>query len=74
MVSFLDSVPIVGPEKRLSVDGSLRLRLGRVHGVFLYKFVSEISNFLEPFSNPDLLDSYKMAAQQAVHSKVIHVE
>jgi hypothetical protein len=70
MVTFSDSVHKLGTEKRMSVDGSIKLRLGRVHSVFLYKFMSEIQNFMEPFTNPELLEAYKVSAQQAVHSKV----
>ncbi len=32
----------LGAEKMMSVDGSIRLRLGRIQAVFLYKFFSEI--------------------------------
>ena len=72
MVTYPDSAHKLGADKRASVDGSIKLRLGRVHCVFLYKFVSEITNFLEPFTNPELLEAYKVSARQAVHNKVIY--
>ena len=54
----------------LTVDHSLRLRVGRVSGVYLYKFVTEMTSFIEPFLSPNTYEVYKVAAQTVVHDTV----
>ncbi len=98
--------------KLSTVDSSIRLRIGRVQAIMLYRFISEASvsvqqcscrqfsdplcavslefkacialfrvgdfdlfcclsqSFLEPFINPDIYNSYKVAAQTVVHDTV----
>lgn len=57
-------------EKKYSIDGSLKLRIGRVQGVFIYKLINDIQNFLQPFANPDVIESYTISAQHAVYNTI----
>nr|CAD7428776.1 unnamed protein product [Timema monikensis] len=62
----------LGPSNKDDVksDGSLRLHIGRLHIVLLYKLLVDLQIFLEPFIPPGLVPHYFNLAERTVEQHI----
>nr|CAD7259318.1 unnamed protein product [Timema shepardi] len=62
----------LGPSNKDDVksDGSLRLHIGRLHIVLLYKLLVDLQIFLEPFIPPGLVPHYFHLAERTVEQHI----
>ncbi|KAL1131713.1 hypothetical protein AAG570_011326 [Ranatra chinensis] len=54
-------------------DGSLKLHIGRVNIVVLFKMAIDIQNFMEPFVRPGLMVMVLHNIQKTIHEKLIQL-
>lgn len=59
---------IVSP---LVANGALRLRIGRIQVVLLYRFFAEVQRFLEPFIQPEFTIMARKSAENALQEQVL---
>ncbi|CAH1799951.1 unnamed protein product [Owenia fusiformis] len=60
--------------KKLGIDASVKLRIGRIYVVYLNKFIMDIVDYAEPFYNPEYTQSATKAARQAVARQVQEIQ
>ncbi|XP_022244299.1 vacuolar protein sorting-associated protein 13C-like [Limulus polyphemus] len=55
-------------------DGSVCLRIGRMHFVYLHRIVTEVQHFFEPFTQPELMSYMKKSAEHAVQEQIMELK
>ncbi|XP_067142942.1 intermembrane lipid transfer protein VPS13A-like isoform X2 [Centruroides vittatus] len=55
----------------LVANGTLRIRIGRIQVVFLYRFLAEVQRFFEPFIQPEFTLMAKKSAENALQEQVL---
>ncbi|XP_068698299.1 intermembrane lipid transfer protein VPS13C-like isoform X1 [Montipora foliosa] len=58
------------PAELTKPDGNLKLNLGRVRVVFLYKFIAKLRQFVEPLTSPQTTQYVQETAQKAVTERI----